>query len=217
MKSQRARASVVLASLVLGAAGGCQQYVSSPGVPTARGIPENPNKPAALSCMVESVRYVATRYPPGDITYNPEKPEAALEVPYDLAINPPRGLRKSFYERLVKQVGPKAVPMSAQAEFGAAPVFHITRVWMRFQTATVDVLRPMPEVGPGPDGKPVYQMVTLRLEGGLQPWRVVHARAWEPDGVEVPPPYYMPAEERVDQFEATMEEDQKSPPGRGSY
>ncbi|GJQ28991.1 MAG: hypothetical protein HBSAPP03_08750 [Phycisphaerae bacterium] len=202
---------------LVGGLAGCQQYVSSPGVPTAKGIPENPNKPAALTCMVEAVRYVATRYPPGDITYTPDKPSAALEAPYELAINPPRGLRKSFYERLVKQVGPKAKAIAPENEHGQMPVFHVTRVWMRFQSATVDVLRPMPELGPGPDGKPIYQVVTVRLEGGMSPWRVVHARAWEPQGVEIPPAYYLPLEERVDQFEATMEEDQKSPPGRGSY
>lgn len=209
--------SFVLAALCLVGVAGCQQYVSSPGVPTSRGIPENPNKPAAMSCMVEAVRYVATRYPPGDIYYSPEKPQAALEASYELAVNPPRGLRKSFYERLVKQIGPKAKPIGPDNEFGQMPVFHVTRVWLRFQTATVDVLRPMPELGPGEDGKPTYQLVTVRLEGGMTPWRVVHARAWEPDGVEVPPAYYMPLEERVDQFDATMEEDQKSPPGRKSY
>jgi hypothetical protein len=199
---------LVAGALLVGS--GCQQYVSSPGVPEARGIPENPNKPAALACMAEAVRYVATRYPPGDPTAPGAdlKEQAAMEVPYAMVVNPPRGLRRSFYERLVQAIGPRCAPMSETSADGPAPVFHITRVWMRFNSATVDVLRPMVEMGPGPDGRPVYQMVTVRLEGGLEPWRVVHARAWAPDvQAEVPRPYPMPKVERVDQFEWQMEQD----------
>ncbi|CAG0962058.1 hypothetical protein PHYC_00779 [Phycisphaerales bacterium] len=207
--------------VVLGlcAIAGCQQYVSSPGVPTARGIPENPNKPAAVSCMVEAVRYVATRYPPGDFNYEARsaKEQGALEVPYAMVVNPPRGLRQSFYKRLVREIGPRCEPIAPANEAGPNPVFHISRVWMRFDSATVDVLRPMPEVGPGADGKPVYQMVTVRLEGGVEPWRVIHARAWAPEGVEIPAGYPMPDVERVDQFRWQMEEDQRNPPDRRAY
>ncbi|MDX2130854.1 MAG: hypothetical protein SFY69_02230 [Planctomycetota bacterium] len=216
-----ARALLAGCAVLAGVGGvGCQQYVSSPGVPTARGIPENPNKPAALTCMVEAVRYVATRYPPGDLGANAETVEEAmsLQAPYPLVVNPPRGLRQTFYDRLVKQVGPQAQPASPTNTLGPDPVFHITRVWMRFDKATVDVLRPMPELGPGPDGAPIYQTVTVRLTGGLSPWRVVHARAWPPDEpVQIPPPYPMPEFDRVDQFEWQLEQDQVNPPDRSSY
>lgn len=197
----------------------CQQYVSSPGVPTARGIPENPNKPAAVSAIVEAVRYVATRYPPGGHDYDAPtmQEQAAVEAPYALIVNPPRGLRKGFYERIVKGIGPQAQPITVANEISGLPTFHVTRVWMRFQTATVDVLRPMPELGQNADGTPIYQMVTVRLEGGLNPWRVVHARAWSPTNVEIPPAYYLPDVERVDQFDYQMEQDESNPPDRKSY
>lgn len=188
---------------------GCQQYVSAPGIPSAQGIPENPNKPAAISVMVEAVRYVATRYPPGGYDYDAAsmQEQAAVEVPYAMQVCPPRGLRRSFYERLVQNIGPAAQPISPEGLEEGLPTFYVTRVWMRFQKATVDVLRPMPEVGLGPDEKPVYQTVTVRLEGGLEPWRVVHARAWSPNEPTLPQPYFMPDEERIDQFEWQMKQD----------
>ncbi len=200
---------VAVAGGVVGVAG-CQQYSTAPGVPTARGIPETPNRPAAVTSMIEAVRYVATRYPPGSLREDaPTVAEAmALEAPYELVVNPPRGLRRVYYERLVRQVGPLASAASAESIGGPAPVFHITRVWMRFDKATIDVLRPMVELGPGPDGRPIYQMVTVRLEGGLRPWRVVHARAWPPDEPITPPEAYpMPEVDRVDQYEWQMEQD----------
>jgi len=192
--------------MVVGGLSGCQQYVSSPGVPSAKGVPENPNKPAALSCMVEATRYVATRYPPGGYVYDAESAaeQGAVQAPYALLVNGPQGLRRSFYVRLAEGVGSQAEPMTPDNQGSGLPVFYVDRVWLRFNSATVDVIRPMPEVGPGPDGKPVYQTVTVRLEGGTTPWRVVHARAWPAGATTLPTAYFLPDEERVDQFEVTM-------------
>lgn len=194
------------------AVGGCQQYVNAPAIPTSKGIPDNPNKPAAVECIRLAVQYVATRYPPGSVEDSlvTEKGRVQMRAPYQLVVNMPRGMRKSFYERTVKEVGPLAEPMTqANAESGL-PTFHVTRVWMRFNEATVDVLRPMPEMGPGADGKPVYQTVTVRLEGGMEPWRVVHARAWPPSDVVIPPPYYLPDVERIEQYKWQIARDKES-------
>jgi hypothetical protein len=84
------------------------------------------------------------------------------------------------------------------------PVFHVTRVWMRGNQATIDVLRPMPELGNDPQGRTVYQPVTVRLEAGFQPWRVVHARIWNPGDEVEPPPYFLPEVDRPDEFERTQ-------------
>lgn len=203
-----------------GVCAGCrQQYVSSPGVPTARGIPENPNKPAAADCMVLAVQYVAGRYPPGSLRLDAGSAaeQRDARVPYECVVNLPRGLRRSFYERIAREIGPACRPMSVDVQHTGLPTFHVTRVWMRFSTATVDVVRAMPELGPGPDGKAVTQTVTVRLEGGTEPWHIVHARAGAPEEGIVPPPYFLPEEERVDQFEWQKRQDEAHPPGRGGY
>lgn len=199
---------------------GCkQQYVSSPGVPTAVGIPENPNKPAAADCMVVAVQYVAGRYPPGSLKFDAAsaKEQADMRVPYECVVNLPRGMRRSFYEDIARRIGPDCKPMSPVVLHAGAPTFHVARVWMRFNSATVDVLRSMPELGPGPDGKPVWQKVTVRLEGGVEPWHVVHARAHDPADTVVPHPYFLPDVERVDQFDWQKRQDEINPPDRASY
>jgi hypothetical protein len=65
-------------------------------------------------------------------------------------------------------------------------------------------MRPMPELPPGPDGKLVYQTVTLKMAANIGSWRVVHARAFEPGLDPVPEPYYVPDIERGDQYQQTV-------------
>lgn len=205
----RAMKTTTLLVALACALAGCQQYVSAPGVPTARGIPESPNQPAAADVMIACVQYVANNYPPGSLRYDAASAheQADVKVPYECVVNLPRGLRKSYYERIAAGVGPKCQPMTPDALTGHLPTFHVTRVWMRFNTATVDLLRPMPELGADASGKPIYQVVTLRLEGGTEPWRVVHARAYPHEDATVPPPYFLPDIERTDQFAWQKEQD----------
>lgn len=205
--------------VALAALSGCQQYVSAPGVPTSRGIPESPNQPAAASVMVRSLQYVANRYPPGALRFDAGSAheQADTTVPYACVVSLPRGLRRSYYERIAAEVGPECRPMAPDVLFQSMPTFYVARVWMRFNTATVDIVRPMPEVGPGPDGKTVYQLVTVRLEGGTEPWHVVHARAYPHEDAVVPPPYFLPEVERVDQYTWQQEQDAINPPDRASY
>lgn len=197
----------------------CQQYVSSPGIPTSRGIPESPNQPAAATAMVRSIQYVANRYPPGSLNFDAAsaQDQASTTVPYACVVNLPRGLRRSYYERIAAEIGPECRPMTPEVVHAAEPTFHVTRVWMRFNTAIVDVLRPMPELGTDPEGKTLYQLVTVRLEGGTEPWHVVHARAHTGQQTALPAPYFMPETERVDQYTWQQEQDDINPPDRVSY
>jgi hypothetical protein len=200
------RTSKLLAALAGGCiliAGGCQEYATYPPVATAKGMSEDLNNPGSEHAMVAALQYVATRYPPGGAKFEPKSAAEAgqLKATYPLAINLPKGMRKSFYERMAQDVGSEAVPLTADVwDNNRLPVYHVTRVWMRFHEGTVDVLRPMPELGIGPDGKPVYQKITVKLTGGFEPWRVIHARAWDPGVDAVPEPYYLPDIERTDQF-----------------
>jgi hypothetical protein len=192
------------AAAVVGVVGtGCQEYATYPPVATAKGMSEDMNNPASEAAMVAALQYVATRYPPGGPAFVPTTPKEAgqLKASYPLAVDLPKGMRKSFYERMAKEVGDQAVPLTPDVwDAHNLPVYHVTRVWMRFHEGTVDVLRPMPELGLGPDGKPVYQKVTVKLTGGFEPWRVIHARAWEPGVEATPDPYFLPDIERVDQY-----------------
>jgi hypothetical protein len=62
----------------------------------------------------------------------------------------------------------------------------------------------MLEIGPGPDGKPVYQMVTVHLKGGFTPWRADFARAWGPGDYGVPELFYRPEVERANEHELAI-------------
>lgn len=180
----------------------CQKYQNYPGVATARGTPEEPNNPATEAAIVASLQYVATRFPPdGGIYAKPPQDAHKLQADFPFAVNMPAGMRKSFYERIPTKIGPDVKPLTPEiVEQGSLPIYHVTRVWLRFNSGTVDVLRPMSQLGKGPDGTPVYQKITLRLEGGFSPWRVVHARAWDPGADEAPPFYFLPDLERIEQF-----------------
>jgi hypothetical protein len=213
----------ICAGLVLAAVGaavvvgsvGCQEYATYPEVKSARGMSPDLNNPGSEAAMVAALQYVATRYPPGGPKFEPKTPKEAgqLKADYALAINLPKGMRKSFYERMAKEVGDQVLPLTADVLTDpTVPVYYVTRVWMRFHESTIDVLRPMPEMGPGPDGKPVYQCVTVRLTGGLEPWRVIHARA-AGVGEEAPEPYFLPDIERTNQYAFS----QMSPEEQANY
>ena len=204
--------SSVYITFIVGAAcalGGCKHGgVNYPEIPSATGTRQNPNSPASESAMIAALQFVANRYEPGtlrlDATTSKEAGQTITQLP--MAVNLPAGMRKSFYERIARLVGPNVVPMTAETD-AALPVYHVTRVWLRFKQGSVDVMRPMPELPPGPDGRPVYQTVTLKMRVGVDAWRVLHARAWEPGLDPVPETYYVPDEERIDQYNITVHGD----------
>ncbi|MFA6046884.1 MAG: hypothetical protein WC718_18015 [Phycisphaerales bacterium] len=204
-------------ALLLGTAGltptGCHRYATYPAIPTSEGIEEDPNTNGAAKCMSLAVGYVATRYSPGGYNFDAAtaKEQGDLRVPFPIVVNAPRGMRRAFYQRVVADIGPQAMAMSPDSENSGVPVYHVLRVWLRQSRATVDVLRPMSEIAADSQGRPVYQTVTVRLEGGgLEPWRVVHARGFEPGIDPVPSPYYLPEVDRVNQFEWLQEQDKKA-------
>lgn len=187
---------------------GCMGYSSYPDVEANYGATGGPNTPASEAVMTAALRHVVSRFPPGGPrTDAPTARDAAsAQADFPLIVNLPIGTRKAVYDRVVQAVGPHARPMSADTASSRDPVYSVSRVWVRERTATVDVLRPMPELtGPG-GGKPVYQMITVRLEGGLRPWRVIHARVWDPTGADQPIPFNIPDVDRHDEFERATEQ-----------
>ncbi|MBX3409386.1 MAG: hypothetical protein KF859_05820 [Phycisphaeraceae bacterium] len=199
-------AATCLLAPVAGLVGCTKQYTNYPEVPTARGLSEDPNSPAAELAIISSVQFVVRRYFPGSQQEESTTTQSVgrASVQDSFVLNLPRGMRKSFYERIARQIGPNVMPMTEEAQQTALPVFYVTRVWMRFNQGQVDIMRPMLELPPGPDGKPIYQTITCRLEGRFMNWRVVHARAWTPGLDPLPQPYFVPDIERTDQFRHTM-------------
>jgi len=198
-------ASLIIAAAFATLSGCTQQYSNYPEIPSARGLKQDPNTPGSESAMVAALQFVANRYAPGTLRLDAKDSKEAGEMitKTPLVVCLPRGQRKSYCERIARSVGPNVVPMTAESD-PKLPVYYVTRVWLRFSEGWVDIMRPMPELPAGPDGKPVYQTVTLKMTGGFGPWRVLHARAWEPGLDPIPEPYFVPATERIDQYDVTV-------------
>jgi len=172
---------------------GCVGYGSWPPVEGADLAATNPNVPYAVETMALGLRWVLQRYPvPGTGTEPVPEDEARF------AVNVPAGIRRANYIKIAS--APGGTPATAE-NVGALPVYHIGRVWIRGGKATVDVLRPMFEYPARGDGSPVYQCVTVHMEGGFQPWRVAGTQTREPGVVPVPDYYFLPETEFPDHEE----------------
>lgn len=157
---------------------------------------QNPNSDPFPPIMTEAVRWVITRYP------SVERAEWAppLGVPpegAEFAVNLPVGVNRLVYSRVVDRIGFGAVPLDPSTEH--LPTYHVGRIWVTGDEAKVEVIRPVPGIK-NPDGTPATQGMTVRLRGGLQPWRVTSHRVWALNTmplppinyIEEPPPAYVP-------------------------
>ena len=150
----------------------------------------DPNQPNMQRVYTAALQFVIARYRQGGEERS-------------VAINLPPGTRQSNYMTVARQVGPNIHPLTdAIANTGSMPIYHVGAIELRGNHAYVYVFRPTTEIEPDPTtGKPVYQMIRVKLEGGLQPWRGVNANSYAL-GMEQPPRYYViPATEDPFQFE----------------
>jgi hypothetical protein len=187
---------------------GCyQQQATYPKADGAEGLTDNPNTPASEQAMVQALQYVASRYGVSKREFhNAASDIDAPLVTKSMVVNLPRGLRKSVYERVAAKVGPNVQPATPMSVESGAPVYYVTRVWMRFNRGVIDVVRPMTELGAGKDGLPVYQRISVHLTGGNTPWKVAYARTWSPQSTEPPPsPYFVPAVDDPNQWAIEQE------------
>lgn len=172
-----------LAISLAGCVGPHHNYPPIPGTPLAV---NNPNAPPVDDLMILSLRWLVKKYPPALAG-----PGVAGEPA--LAINLPAGVRNDVYWRVAREVSDKAVPLSREA-VGRLPIYHIEQLRVREGRADVTVLRPRQELGIGPGGQPVYEGITLRIEGGFSPWRIVRWQTWEPGVIPTPDLYFCPPE-----------------------
>lgn len=183
---------LVGATGILGALlAGCVGYASYPPVQGAYLAPNNPNAPPADELMVLGLRWVTEKYP-----VKSGHPAVAGEPQF--AINLPRGVRRSVYERTAAALDGRAAPLTPE-NATQLPIYHVSEMRIRGRVAKVDILRPAQSLGSRPDGQPVYQCITLHIEGGFTPWHVIRYQEWEPGVVPVPEYYYIPGAERPDE------------------
>jgi hypothetical protein len=150
----------LLAAAAIAATPGCVGYSSYPEVDSL--APSSPNfiqvKPVITSALKEVVR-----------RYHPD-----WAGPF--AINLPPEMTPESQADILRDLGPDARPMTPQTQH--LPTYHVGRVWVRGPKAKVDVVRPVLELGPAPDGGIVYQGVTVWLDAGLNPWQVDFIQPW---------------------------------------
>ncbi|MEM1166372.1 MAG: hypothetical protein AAGI30_08800 [Planctomycetota bacterium] len=117
-------------------------------------------------------------------------------------VNFPLGTDRAVAERTVRLIGDQdAWRVDPRAIEAGWPAYHITRVWLRGEEATVDVVRPVSTVvGTGVSAEGVTQQVTVRLRAGLgERWGVESARAWTVGAYERPTLYGWPLDDAADQ------------------
>ena len=144
-----------LTLLGLGACTGYSSYPHASGSLTR----SSTNTRAATAVMRESLRWTTSR---------------TTGVPERFAVNLPQGVEPETYASIASGVGGEALS-SSNADL---PRYSITRVWVRSGEAKVDVVRPVLALGKDASGRYPTQGITIELEGGLEPWRVVRYRPW---------------------------------------
>lgn len=169
--------AAILGAAAVGGLGGCVGYASYPPVPGDTAI-NDPNHPPMNEMMATALRWAAEEFP-----VDPADPNA----PY--AVNLPVGVRPETYEFVLGRIGGAAMPLTHGT--ATLPTFHVKRIRVRGDSGQVDILRPVRELSPSPTGEPVYQEVTVRMEGGWQPWHVVGRREWSMGAGQAPEPNYL--------------------------
>ncbi len=118
--------------------------------------------------LVRSMRFTLDRYPARG----------------EFAINLPARTGEDRAQSILARIkDPRAHMMTR--EVVDLPTYHVSRVWVRGDEAEVDIQRPVASLR-GPDAGPVHQTITLRLRGGLRPWRVESSRAWTVGAAQTP-------------------------------
>ncbi len=165
----RLRTAVGAAILVgTGLLGGCVGYSSYPEVESL--APSSPNFIQVKPVVEEALREVIERYHP--------------DWAGAYAVNLPAGMTAAAQEEILEKLGDDARAMTqANAHL---PTYSVGRIWVRGAKAKVDVIRPVLEIGPKPDGGIAYQGMTVWLNAGLNPWRVDFVQPWAIGVVEAP-------------------------------
>lgn len=104
-----------------------------------------------------------------------------------VAFNLPKDLRRSGVLEVIGAIGGGSVALTPETA-ASHTVYHLARVWIRNDTASLDVIVPTGQNAEGP----TYTMTQLRLVGRGSSWRVEVAREWETLVRPIPELSYLP-------------------------
>ncbi len=169
--AQRITLGFTLGALALATAPGCTGYSSYPNASGSLTRSTTSTR-SAVAVMRESLRWTTSR---------------TSGTPERFAINLPEGINADAYAAIASAVGGEALSSSNTD----LPRYSVTRVWVRSGQAKVDVVRPVLVLGKNPDGRYPTQGITIELEGGLEPWRVVRYRPWAIGTLADAPPNFI--------------------------
>ena len=153
------RRFVALVSVsLLGAAAGCVGHTTYPPLesdPSRSVLGLNAqNDFMARDVATAALHWAVRRYP----------------VEGEYAVNMPAPMTPASQRAVLERLNePRARLLTSETK--SLPIYHLARIWVRGDEATVDVFRP--EAGSGMD-----QAITLKLRGGVRPWRVVRTHQW---------------------------------------
>ena len=180
MTRMRALAAAGAAVGCLGASlmSGCVGYDTWPGVKgdTAR---NDPNTSPMDLVQIAGLRWLIENQPPTGYTG-------------PVAVSLPAPIHPSQYQRIIKEIGHDAVPLTPETE--SLPIYYVEEIRVRLDEGEIDLLKPLPEMGKSPDGRPVYQRWTITMASSIQGWKVTRWREWSRGLAETPEKhYYTPA------------------------
>jgi hypothetical protein len=172
-RTSKSPALIVSAALIAACAfSGCAGYANYPQIGASDVAVNNPNVAPTPEAAFTALKWVVRRYP--------------VEGAY--TVNMPSGTYRRTGERVIELLkDPDARLLTPTNQH--LPCYHIKRVWIRGERATVEVLRPVlrpPLDKPAGTPDTIYQSFWVKCEAGWKPWRVIHARAW-PIGSDAPP------------------------------
>ncbi len=101
------------------------------------------------------------------------------------AINPALGTSPATARRIAAEVGGEVLEAGTPS---SVPIYHVARIWVRADHAIVDVLTPIG--GRDPASHEAYDALTIRMVGGVRPYRTERVQQREVGVFLVPPAWY---------------------------
>lgn len=164
----------VAAAIAAAALTGCAGYSSYPPLKGDTAF-NNTNSGDMVAVMAVGMRWMVDRYP----------------VEGEFAVNLPEGMtRRRSLEVLAQMGSPNARPLTP--ETAHLPTFHVARVVVRISDAEVDIVRPVATFSDR-EQRPINQLVTVRVKGGLSPWRAFGEKPYLIGAAETPPLRFIPS------------------------
>lgn len=180
-RSAAHRSLLALAAAIPLALAACAHYANYPPIGNDLAV-NDPNTAPLPELIAAALRDTVRRYP----------------VDGAFVINLPAGLERRRAESIAAELGENArlvVPGTQHL-----PAYHVTRIWVRGDRATVEVLRPVTELHSDSATPDRHQAISIRLaRGAFAPWSVTSHRAWTIGAGEPPELFGWPEDWPEDQ------------------